>query len=122
MSDDNRARHTAFLQDNLEELLKESLIGYQQYGRGLWLFSATQTKNDEQGDEYVDGAYIDSGGVADLMKPLHDDPYVTRIKGMITAYDPEAQAVVLFHERDDSLHVYTVGGREAYGAYGFSLN
>jgi hypothetical protein len=98
MSD--RQAHMAFLQENLETILSRSADLYQQCGRGLWVF-----KDNGEGADGSTGVYID-----DLSK-LPEGDLNERLRGMVAAYDPDTQAVVLLAENDGSEHAYTVGQR-----------
>jgi hypothetical protein len=89
-----------FLQENLEDILSRSAKAYQEYGRGLWVF-----RDNGEGGDGSTGVYVD-----DLSK-LPEGDLNERLRGMVAAYNPDTQAVVLLAENDGSEHAYTVGQR-----------
>lgn len=98
----NRDRHMAFLQSNLDDIMARSAEAYQEYGRGLWVFS----DNDQLGveEEGSTGLYIDD------LSTLPQDALTERLRGMVNKYDPAFQAVVLLRDEAGD-HAYTISSK-----------
>jgi hypothetical protein len=100
----SRDAHMAFLNENLTSLLDGGLTAYRNYGRGLWMISDDP---DLEGKEEEGSICI----YVDDFSQLPDDSLTERLRGMVDAYDPNTQAVVLLRESDESMHAYTIGQR-----------